>query len=376
MGSRCFWHEKVCPVEPLWPCVPALQRDELFSSWLIRCSLRHACDAVEFAHWLWPKRRAWTSDIDQNICSLQLDALQMKSGISTGSLMASSLVPLCRHLGLTCPAKGIMPWVLSLGGRYLRRAGGLQYCPLCFAEGVPFYRQQWRMAWCTCCPDHGVMLCDHCPHCLAVLAPHRLTYRMRNLGQCHQCGQNLAETDTQASGIDVLTWERCADAFFHGRPMQWGWPLMSVPEGFVFLREILRLLRVLVSHPHANAERFLAEYGVDVGMVSRSDAGLTLECLPTEIRAAYLAAVGKIVTAGQQRFMATIELARLCPWLREAVSKSEQSYLRHLMPMSSVKPQTEIRASRSRQSKPHSPRSVLKAWLRFQRRAHRAGVLT
>lgn len=373
MGARCFWHAEVCPVDPVWPCVPPLRRDELFSSWLIRCALCHACDAVEFARWLWPNRRVWTGDIDQALWLLSLDALQMKSGIPGDSLMASSLVPLCQHLGLRCPARSITPWILSLGGRNLRRAGGLQYCPLCFADEVPFYRQQWRMAWCTCCPDHGVILHDHCPHCEAVLAPHRLDYRKRNLGCCHHCGGTLAQARTQLADKELMAWELRAEAFFHGRKLGLGWPAMPVSDAFAFFREIYRLLHIVVNHPSANGAGFLASYGIETRNVSAADTGLVLECLPVEIRAVYLKALEKVLAAGEQRFITALKHARFCPSLRAAVSMPGHSYISQLMPL--VPANNGLRAPRGRRTQPHCPPSVLRAWLRFKRRMLRSGAL-
>ncbi|MDI2144878.1 hypothetical protein KBJ94_22750 [Pseudomonas sp. ITA] len=57
MVSRCFWHEEVRRVGQQWPWVPVLQRDELFSSWLIRCALCNLCDALEIERNIWPQRR-------------------------------------------------------------------------------------------------------------------------------------------------------------------------------------------------------------------------------------------------------------------------------------------------------------------------------
>lgn len=368
MVSRCFWHEEVRPVGQKWPWVPVLERDELFSSWLIRCALCNACDALEIAHHIWPQRRIWTGDCDLGICSLCLGGLQELSGIPSTALIQSSLVPVCRLMGLKLPPVGITSWVLSLGGRNLRRAGGLQYCPCCFAES-PFYRLQWRLAWYTCCPDHGVKLRDSCPHCSAVVSPHRLDYRARDLMRCHECGGMLAEVDTQDADTDELQLIRQAELILQGGPGDLNWPWMTIAERFSLLKGLFRLVRALAISPSAAGQQFLTALDVDIASLTPTvDAGLKLECLSNAERSHLLSAVSRILSAGADRFRAAAENAQLCPSLRDAASSSAQ--LSQLMPRRPSR--AYVRTLPASGQRPRSPRSVLKAWLRFKRKVLRS----
>ncbi|MCY1413579.1 TniQ [compost metagenome] len=366
MVSRCFWHEEVRPVGQKWPWVPVMQRDELFSSWLIRCALSNACDAVEMARNIWPKRRIWTGDCDLNLCSLCLSDLRDRSGISAAALIDSSLVPICVSMGLKLPPVGITPWVLSLGERNLRRAGGLQYCPCCFAES-PFYRLQWRLAWYSCCPDHGVKLRDSCPHCSAVISPHRLDYRARNLARCHECAGLLSAVDAHDGGADEIELIRQADLILQGRPVGPNWPVMPVAEGFSFLKGLFRLVRILANSPSVAGKQFLAAVGVDsASLTTAVDIGLKLECLSNEERSHFLSAVSRILLAGADRFRIAAESAQLCPSIRDAVAGSGQPYLAQLLPQ---RPRRGyVKTLPPSCSSPKSPCSVLKAWLRFKRK--------
>lgn len=372
MVSRYFWHEEVRPVGQQWPWVPVLQRDELFSSWLIRCALCNACGALEIARNIWPQHRIWTGDCDLGICSLCLNGLQERSGIPATALIQSSLVPVCRLMGLKLPPVGITPWVLSLGGRNLRRTGGLQYCPYCFANSA-FYRIQWRLAWYTCCPEHGVRLRDSCPHCAAVISPHRLDYRARNLARCHECAGLLFEVDAQAAGADELHLIRQADLILQGGPVGLDWPAMSVADGFSFLKGLFRLVRVLATSPSAAGKQFLANLGVDSASLSPAvDVGLKLECLSNLERSHLLPAVGQILSVGADRFRAAAESAQLCPSIRDAVVGTGQLYLSQLLPQRASR--VYVRTLPASTVRPRSPQSVLKAWLRFKRKVLRAGT--
>jgi hypothetical protein len=367
MVSRCFWHEEVRPVGQQWPWVPVLQRDELFSSWLIRCALCNACDALEIARNIWPQRRIWTGDCDLGICSLCLSGLQERSGIPATALIQSSMVPICRLMGLRLPPVGITPWVLSLGGRNLRRTGGLQYCPCCFANSA-FYRLQWRLAWYTCCPDHGVRLRDSCPHCSAVISPHRLDYRARNLARCHECAGLLSAVDAKDGGADELQLVRQADLILQGRPAGLNWPGMPVAEGVSFLKGLFRLVRVLATSPSAAGKQFLAALDVDIASLTPAvDVGLALECLSNAERSHLLSAVSRILSAGADRFRAAAESAQLCPSIRDAVVGSGQ--LSQLLPRRPSR--VYVRTLPALGLRPRSPRSVLKAWLRFKRKVLR-----
>ncbi|AQT97177.1 hypothetical protein B1R45_29270 [Pseudomonas azotoformans] len=348
--------------------MPVLQRDELFSSWLIRCALCNACDALEIARNIWPQRRIWTGDCDLGICSLCLSGLQERSGIPAAALIQSSLVPVCRLMGLKLPPVGITSWVLSLGGRNMRRTGGLQYCPYCFANSA-FYRLQWRLAWYTCCPDHGVRLRDSCPHCSAVVSPHRLDYRARNLARCHECAGLLADVDGQSAGADELQLIHQADLILKGEPVDLNWPEMSIAEGFSLLKGVFRLVRALAIRPSAAGRQFLADLDVDIASLTPTvDVGLKLECLSNAERSNFLSAVSRILSAGADRFRAAAENAQLCPSIRDAAVSSD--HLSQLMPR--LPSRVYVRTLPALGLRPKSPRSVLKAWLRFKRKVLRA----
>ncbi|AZD18780.1 TniQ family protein [Pseudomonas chlororaphis] len=370
MGSRCLWHEEVRPVDQQWPCVPSLRRDELFSSWLVRCSLRNACDAVEVAQSLWPGRRIWTGDCDLSLSRHSLQVVAAKSGLDAADLFSSTLSAVCSLLNLDWPANGRTTWVIPLGKRNLRCAGGLQFCPCCFAAGIPYYRVDWRLAWCTCCPKHEVYLHDRCPHCRAILSPHRLGYRAMDLARCHQCGGLLAAARTVPIESADLFLANCVAKVLGGERLDNSWPCMAPADWFTLLRCLCRLVRALALHPTTAAQAFLRSLDVDLRALLTINSGLALEYLSVEERARYLSAASSILQAGELRFVAAANEVRLSAWVhRELLG----TYLGTLLP---AQPTRHYRTTaRPTSSGPRKPETVVRAWYRFLRISSRTGVL-
>ncbi|MDT4836351.1 TniQ [compost metagenome] len=369
MDNRFLWHAGSRPVNQRWPLVPALRGDELFSSWLIRCSLCHACDPLEIAHLLWPTQRVWTRDCDLTV--YPLSDLSRNSGIPEENLHDSTLQPVCERLGLQVPSGSVTPWILSLGGRNLRRAGGLQYCPACFSEPRPFYRMQWRLAWYTSCPVHGVLLRDRCPHCQAIVSPHRLDYRAGDLTRCHVCHGLLMDAEFEPADAGAEELEAFADSVVRGNVCGFGGLMMGADEWFALMKGLHRLMRALAIKRTGPARAFLQLLDVDIDAFPKVSLGLTLECLTPRDRVCYLSAVNAILKAGASRFAEAAEATHLCHSSCRAAIGADLSCLSKLLPQTPPRPYVRAESGRSL---PRSKQSVLRAWLRFQRKALRAGV--
>lgn len=370
--GRQLWHTGSRAIDPRWPLVPALRQDELFSSWLIRCALCHGCDPLELAQLLWPDRRIWTRDCDLGICGLSVAVLSKQSGLREESLREATLEPVCKLLGHELPRVGITPWVLTLGGRNTRRSGGLQYCPICFMEPRPYYKVQWRLAWHTCCSEHGVLLRDRCPRCQAVLSPHRLDYQALDLRRCHQCHGLLSEVDPELPSVGAEELELFADSIVRGRSDGFGGLRLSPEDWFDLLRGLHRLMRALSINRTGPARAFLELLEVDIDVLPSVSLGLALECLPVPDRVAYLSAVNTVLKAGSARFSEAADITHLCHSSCQAAIGRNLSCLAHLLPKTT--PRAHVHGTSDRPS-PRTKNSVLRSWLLFQRKASRAGVI-
>lgn len=196
MDSTYSWHPGALRVNPNWALPIPLQPDELFSSWLIRAALEHGCDPLSFTGAIWPRWRVWTVDLDRQLPPERIATLAHISGLNSEQLVLASLTPIAQQIQGKVPhKKTLWSWLLALGSRNRNRSGGLQYCPICFAEDrTPYYRLQWRFAWHVCCEKHGTKLLDHCPNCLSMLEPHQLVAEAGTLNQCATCGESLSKT--------------------------------------------------------------------------------------------------------------------------------------------------------------------------------------
>jgi TniQ len=88
------------------------------------------------------------------------------------------------------------PWFLRVGLRsFTRSRPWLQYCPHCLqADGDPYFRQCWRLAVVTICPQHHRRLLDRCGNCDAVINFHCLPGDADTMTQCHSCRYDLRFT--------------------------------------------------------------------------------------------------------------------------------------------------------------------------------------
>lgn len=373
MGSGHQWHPQIEPSRQRWPLVPALRQDEIFSSWLARCALNHACSPLELAHQLWPQQQVWGRDCDRCVSQLELGELAALSGLLMRDLASSSLLLICRLLGSPTPSTKVTPWVLCLGARNTRRAGGLQFCPLCFSEPSPYYRIQWRLAWNTCCPTHHVQLRDCCPRCSATISPHRLASTARTLSRCHRCDAYLAEARAVEASPAALAFARQADSVVAAQECQFGSKRLSASEWFGLLRWVHHLVRDLVLHRGKAGRVFLEVFDIDMNEFPAASLGLPLECLSTSDRTLFLGAVQRIACRGVDGIVAAIAQAALpASSYRSPAGVTERclGILHNPLPCARAAP-TKCRGERN---PAHSRASVLRKWQRFKRKAVRCEV--
>lgn len=199
MDEAHSWHPGTRRVASRWAVPVDLLPDEIFSSWLVRAALANGCDPMVFTGAIWPRWRVWIGDLDRNIPDERLAVLAKESGIRPEAFKGALLRPVFLSvMDEEPPLKSGWPWLIPTGSRNRKRSDGLQYCPRCLAEDrTPYYRLQWRFSWHTVCPKHGCGLLDRCPHCSAVLEPHRLVLGTPHIGVCFTCGGVLADAPVE-----------------------------------------------------------------------------------------------------------------------------------------------------------------------------------
>lgn len=188
--------------QPLWPIHYKPFPDELLSNLLVRLAHGHGLKVQTFCNLLFGNRRQiWNRDIDRIAPDWLIDALCAHTGARREVIFQTTLRAYEGKLYREHRESSIEKWILPLLMYHRTHRGyGLQFCPHCLAwDAIPYYRKRWRVAFCTYCPTHGVMLHDRCPKCGAPVAFHRLELGHPNqsevgvLSRCFQCGFDLRE---------------------------------------------------------------------------------------------------------------------------------------------------------------------------------------
>jgi hypothetical protein len=72
------------------------------------------------------------------------------------------------------------------------------FCPHCLANGVPYYRRSWRVAFVTICERHNIALLDFCPECGALIRFQNVSLDACSIGLCRNCAFDLCNAHAQA----------------------------------------------------------------------------------------------------------------------------------------------------------------------------------
>lgn len=148
----------------------------------------------------------WNRDIDRGAPPWLIEILCRNTATPAEAVRGTTLRAYEGEIYTAFHDSYVLPWVLTLQIRRFSRLGfGMQFCPRCLAEDAePYYRKRWRIAFCTWCSIHDVMLHDRCPSCQAPVIFHRreLGHPKEidggSLAQCHACAFDLRQASATA----------------------------------------------------------------------------------------------------------------------------------------------------------------------------------
>ncbi len=372
MDASYTWHPASCGLNPRWPLTPQLLADELFSSWLVRTALVHACMPETLTEFAWPNSRIWCVDLDRGVGESRLSILARLTGLSSTDLAASTLLPVSRalHGEAFLKASNLWPWILVLGCRNHFHAGGLQCCPACMGELEPHYLIQDRLAWHTCCPLHRSLLVDRCPRCLSALQP-ALLHVGGSLAQCHHCGEKMEAWASSSGSADALAFQEFADGLY-GECTLFGKAEISFAEWMFVARVIISLLRAIVRHPTVSSRLFCRLMEVELGACPISSLGLPFEYLGPAERCALVGPAWVIMQAGPERFIECSKIASLPHSFLPMPKRDAPEVLTHMASALMCRPRCS--PSITNQDLTRDPSSVWRMWLRLLRRIRRDGI--
>ncbi len=273
-----------------WPLYQPIQDGELFSSWLVRNALAHGCSPLAFSGVLWPGVRIWATDVD---CGMKPSLLERL----TSDDFPNVAVTARRFLtALNCVSNaeighGNVRWILSLGSRNRRHRCGLQYCPSCFEEGIPYFRYRWRFAWHTGCLRHGNCLLSRCMQCHTPIQPQLLKPPAIDCSVCHACGENLGSgLHNRVCLPGALQLQSVAD-----HEMNFGSAAFAAGEWFEYAYLLLGVLRYAMRSQSGPTLRMLSSLGVEIEPHHQICSGLPLELLEVSERMQLLALLAPLV---------------------------------------------------------------------------------
>lgn len=179
----------------LWPAHPKPLPDELLSSWIVRIAAANGVKLNTLTRQLFgPDLTPWNRDIDRNAPEWLLRVICARTGVPRDQAVGATLHGYQGRVFPKALLSGQLRWILPVKVWGPTRLGyGVQYCPLCLAEGQePYFRRAWRIGFYTFCPIHHIMLHDACPACGAAVALHRRDIGKRideskALSHCHVC---------------------------------------------------------------------------------------------------------------------------------------------------------------------------------------------
>lgn len=181
------------------PIITKPYPNELFSSWVIRCSHRHELKPYVFGKFVWGSVAIWNRDIDKSIKSSSLSFIAELNRVSYHTAFQTTLKSYEGILFDQLYENGVQDFITTAGVYHRKRKRmALMYCPICLKEN-PYFRKVWRVAIVCCCTRCNVYLRDKCPHCSEAIIPFRLNIEKKRLFQdfplniCWNCKNDLTE---------------------------------------------------------------------------------------------------------------------------------------------------------------------------------------
>ena len=331
------WHPGEASVEPAWTVPVRFLPDDSISSWLVRVALAHRCSPEELTQWMWPRWRAWLSDIDRGVCEGRLQTLEQYAGVSANAINAAALAPIASRIdGKALNPKAAWRWILTRGPVAARRQGTAQYCPECLSsDHTPHYRLPWRLAWHTSCSRHHVALVDRCFECSSTVLFYRLGQRALHVALCALCGADLRRVERSACDSEALLFQNMADrAALSGHAFCFG-KRLETADWFSVASFFVALLRRATSHPSKAMNELLQCLGAEPLSTVLPVPGARIERLQTRDRQKILEGVWRITSCNADRFRGAIEQSQVSrPGLCEKGQRIPEALARILPAMS------------------------------------------
>lgn len=225
-------------------------KDEIFTSWLLRCSSKYQLKPHTFSRYIWGETAIWNRDIDK---SIKHESLEKFCSINNTNFEDGYRTTLQSFEGILFDRlniNGHSNFINSVGVFHRKRKRyALMFCPNCLKSN-PYYRVTWRLSLIVSCLDCKLYLHDRCLNCKEPVMPFRLnigekgSYNNIDLNFCWKCNFDLSSANSKRADHSIITFTSIIHEFLREPTI----------ESKTYLNRLVFLKRVLVSN------RKLAKY--------------------------------------------------------------------------------------------------------------------
>lgn len=165
----------------IWPGYINPEKNELFSSWLIRLSKESLIKSHTFSNFYLDKQPIWNRDIDKINPNIILSKISHNTTLSNSNIRELFLESYRDIIFNNRDLNSYTPGLLNLGINHRKRKlYGLLCCPLCLNEEIQYFKKEWRLFFSVACVKCECLLIDRCSKCEAPISFHRLENGIKN----------------------------------------------------------------------------------------------------------------------------------------------------------------------------------------------------
>jgi len=232
-----------------WPVHPQPLPDELFSSWIYRAARANGQNVFSLCYLLVPKLRNTYYSFDYVVTKHVVWKFSKVLRVSSERAWQTTLESYAGYLfDQSTPKVNRKTGILQTGLRQNHhKRFCLQFCPLCLAEGEPYFRKKWRVSFITVCTKHACQLHDRCPECSSPIKPQSndIGYPKKmpfpgEITQCFKCGFNLKYSAVKRANLQAVL-----DTYWYESVLDSGFVQLS-KEQWIYSFSFFKVLRHLI----------------------------------------------------------------------------------------------------------------------------------
>lgn len=202
-------------VNHIWPGYVPPQKEEIFSSWLMRICEQHIIKSHTFSKFYLANTQLWNRDIDLYPPSHLIETLLNQTPLT--KFQAEALF-LTSYEGTLYNDRINIPLINSLGIVHRKRKNfGMNYCPGCLDKEIIYYKKKWRLSINLICTECNLSLQDRCKKCQHPICFHRLEtgYKSEFLNHkmniCYNCKTDLRINSFEIPNDNLIRYQKYID---------------------------------------------------------------------------------------------------------------------------------------------------------------------